>query len=496
MRRIVPHMLVLALDVGTSSTRARVFDEAGRAQPFAEGQVAYEPRTTPDGGVELDADALLAAATSALDAGLAGCGARAAEIAGVGASVFWHSLLALDGAGRPLTPVITWADTRSAPAVAALRRAHDERRIHARTGAPLHSAFFPAKLRWLRESRPEVFARAAVWCGFGEYLHARLTGRRATSLSMASGTGLLDQGTGGWDADMLALAGIAAEQLPPIDDSAAPGLVAPHAARWPALAHVPWYPARGDGACSNVGSDCWGPRRVALNIGTSAALRVVLPEPPGPHAGAPWGLWRYRVDARRALVGGATSEGGNVLAWCRRHLALPADPVALETAIAAVEPDGHGLTALPFLAGERSPGWRSEARAAVTGLSLDSGAVEITRALLESVALRLAEVYERLRPLAAPDHVVVASGGALAHSPTWAQIVTDALGVPVALGGDAEASARGAALLAMEALGVAMGEAPIPSRVLRPAPERHTRYRAARERQRLAYDNIVGFIQS
>ncbi len=245
-----------------------------------------------------------------------------------------------------------------------------------------------------------------------------------------------------------------------------------------------------------MGSDCWGPRRVALNVGTSAALRVVLPEPLGPHAATPWGLWRYRVDARRALVGGATSEGGNVLAWCRRHLALPADPAALEAALGAAEPDGHGLTALPFLAGERSPGWRPEARAAVMGLSLDTGAVEITRALLESVAFRLAEVYDRLRPLAAADHVVVASGGALAHSPAWAQIVTDALGVPVAQGGDAEASARGAALLALEALGVAVPEAPVPLRVLRPAPERHARYRAARERQRLLYDNIVGFKQS
>ena len=171
----------------------------------------------------------------------------------------------------------------------------------------------------------------------------------------------------------------------------------------------------------------------------------------------------------------------------------PAIPWPSRRALGAAEPDGHGLTALPFLAGERSPGWRPEARAAVTGLSLDTGAVEIARALLESVAFRLAEVYDRLRPLAAADHVVVGSGGALAHSPAWAQIVTDALGVPVALGGDAEASARGAALLALEALGVAVPEAPAPLRVLQPAPERHARYRAARERQRLLYDNIVGF---
>jgi gluconokinase len=485
-------MLVLALDVGTSSVRARAFDAGGRAQPDAEGQVSYEPRTSPDGGVELDADRLLAAVGESIDACLAGCGASATRIAAVGASVFWHSLLALDATGRPLTPVITWADTRAARAAEALRRAHDERTIHARTGAPLHPAFFPAKLRWLREARPDLFARAAIWCGFGEYLQARLTGRLATSLSMASGTGLLDQGGGDWAPDVLALAGITAEQLPPIDDRAAPGLIAPHATRWPCLAGVPWHPARGDGACSSVGSDCGGPDRVALNVGTSAALRVVLPAAPGPHAATPWGLWRYRVDGRRALVGGATSEGGNVLAWCRRHLVLPQDPGALEAALAAVPPDGHGLTALPFLAGERSPGWRPEARAGVTGISLATGAAEITRALLEGVAFRLAEIYDRLRPLAAADHVVAASGGALSHAPLWAQILTDALGVPLALGGDPEASARGAALLVLEALGVPPPEAPAPLRVLRPVPEHHARYRAARERQRRLYDNIVG----
>lgn len=410
----------------------------------------------------------------------------------MGASVFWHSLLALDRAGRPLTSVITWADTRSASAAALLRSAHDETAVHARNSAPLHSAFFPAKLRWLHHTRPDLVDRAVIWCGFAEYLQARLTGAIGASLSIASGTGLLDQVRGRWDDEMLAASGISARALPPIDDAARPGLVAPWAARWPALARVPWYPAWGDGACSNVGSDCRGPGQVALNVGTSAALRVVLPEPLGPHAATPWGLWRYRIDAGRALVGGATSEGGDVLAWCRRTLALPPDEAALEKAIGAPPADGHGLTALPFFAGERSPGWRPEARAAVTGLSLDTGPVEIARALLEAVALRLAEIYDRLRPLASADHVVVGSGGALGRSPTWAQIVTDALGVPVTLESDAEASARGAALLALEALGQPLPRAPAPGRVLRPDPERHARYRAARARQSRLYDNIVG----
>jgi gluconokinase len=124
------------------------------------------------------------------------------------------------------------------------------------------------------------------------------------------------------------------------------------------LRGVPWYPAVGDGAASNVGSDCVDPSRIALNVGTSAAIPTGDRET-GP---APIGLWRYRVDRRRALVGGATSEGGNVYAWCRDLLKLP-PPAEVEQMLAERAPDSHGLTMLPFLAGERAPGWRGDRRA-------------------------------------------------------------------------------------------------------------------------------------
>ena len=476
----------MALDVGTSSARARGFDAAGRALPGADGRASYEPVLTPDGGVEFDADALVDAAARAVDGCLATAPAEPA--AAVGVSAFWHSLLALDGAGRPLTPVITWADTRSAPAAAALRRRLDPSRIHARTGAPLHAAFFPAKLTWLRDTRPTVFAGARTWCGFPDYLAARLTGRLATSISMASGTGLLDQETLLWDRELLEVCHLRPAALPPIDDTPAPGLAAPFAARWPRLAAARWHPGAGDGACASVGSHCVTPDRIALNVGTSAALRLVLSAVPF----TPKGLWRYRLDAFRSVVGGATSEGGNTLAWCRRVLAVPRDDAELERALAAVPPDGHGLTALPFLAGERSPGWHGEARALVSGLALDTDAVAIARAMLESVAHRLAIVYERLAPLAAPGHRVIASGGALHHSPTWAGIVADALGVPIVLAAEPEASSRGAALLALSAIAPASPDPMPEGATVMPDPARHEVYRAALERQRHLYETVVG----
>jgi gluconokinase len=478
-------MWILALDVGTSSVRAIGFDERGSVLPGVDARTSWEPATTADGGAELDPEALVASTASTIDRCLE---AAPDPPAAVGASVFWHSLLALDAGRRPVSAVITWADTRSAGTADRLRTRLDESAIHARTGAPIHSTFFPAKLAWLREARPEIFSRATTWCGFAEYLLLRLTGKLQASVSMASGTGLLDQGAGRWDADLLAACEVDLRRLPPIDDRPIIGLEPEFRARWPALAGVPWLPGAGDGACSNLGLDCATPDRVALNVGTSAAMRVVT-EAPGP---TPWGLWHYRVDGRRHLVGGATSEGGNVLSWARRILGLPGDNGALERALAAVPADSHGLTALPFLAGERSPGWRGDARAAVTGIGLSTTAPEILRALLEGVALRLAEVYERLRPLAAPRHAVVASGGALHGSRVWSQIVVDALGVPVELRESTEASSRGAALLALSALGA---PTPPPERagtVLRPDPGHHRVYAKARARQSRLYGSVVG----
>jgi gluconokinase len=477
--------MLLALDIGTSSARAALYDAAGAAVPGRFHRIAYEPRVTPDGGVEHDAERLLAAVAACIDATLAGGG----EVRAVAVTTFWHGLLGFDDAGRPATPVYMWADTRSSADADALRARVDEDALHARTGCHLHASYWPARLAWLRRTAPDVVARVARWGSFGEHLERRLLGDAATSLSMASGTGLFDQDALAWDDEALRLAGVDRERLFPLRDraEARAGLARAWAARWPALRGVPWLPAVGDGAASNVGSGCVSPARLALNLGTSAALRVV-PAPGTPPATAPppRGLWRYRLDRRRVIVGGATSEGGTVDAWCREVLRLP-DEAATEAALAAMAPDAHGLTVLPFLAGERAPGWRGDRRATIAGLGLDTGPLDVLRAALEAVALRLALVYDLLRPWAAAEHAIVASGGAAA-SAAWAQILADALGHPLTLALDDEATSRGAALLALDALGERALDAgpppPTAGRVVAPDAARHARYRAALERQR------------
>jgi len=167
----------------------------------------------------------------------------------------------------------------------------------------------------------------------------------------------------------------------------------------------------------------------------------------------------------------------------------------LETALAAMEPDSHGLTLLPFLAGERAPGWAGQARAAIQGLSLATTPLEILRAAMEAVGYRLFLVFELLQPMISGEPQVVASGGALLGSPAWLQIVTDVLGRPVSVCGVAEATSRGAALLALEALGVIRDLQEVPHFILpgcQPDPHRHARYRRAIGRQEELYRKLIG----
>jgi gluconokinase len=267
-----------------------------------------------------------------------------------------------------------------------------------------------------------------------------------------------------------------------------PGLVE----RWPKLKGVPWLPALGDGACSNIGAGCTSPERVAVMIGTSGAERVVW-APDGPFT-IPWGVWCYRVDERRLVLGGALNDGGSLLNWLHTSLRLP--PLrASDAAVAALPPDAHGLTVLPFWGGERSPGWSDDARGAIVGLGLHTRPVEILRAGMEAVALRFGEIDRILQQALDCGQEVVGTGGALLHSPAWLQMLADVLDRPVLASSELQASSRGASLLALETLHL-LGQPlergrPSGPRQFQPEPAHTAIYRAAAERQRRLYDALV-----
>lgn len=467
--------LVLALDAGTSSVRALVFDRHARAVSTTEEQLRYHLHTTADGGAETDADALLDLLLQSIDGTFERIGERAAEIVAVGMTSFWHSLLGLDRHGKPVTPVLMWADTRSAPFATALSRQLNPVETHARTGCRFHSSYWPAKIAWLTARDSRLSDRVARWVGFAEYAAEQLHGDAPVTISMASGTGLLDVHRLRWDnATLAAVGGSEAQMSPLAPDGWSATLSDRFARRWPRLAEIPWYPALGDGACANVGSGAIDANRIALTLGTSGALRVILPtSATTPIPALPAGLWAYRLDRDHAVVGGALSNGGNLLAWLGNLLSL-ADDSPTVAAAAALPPDSHGLTILPFVSGERAPGWYPDADGTVSGLTLATKPEHILRAAIESVAYRFASVYDDLVSLIAPRHEIVANGGALLESPDRLQLVADVLGHDVvALPPEAEASARGAAAMALIQAGV------IPDLQAVPDPGRDTAgYRA------------------
>ena len=433
---------VLALDVGSSSVRAQRFDENG--DPVDELRRVRSTTRDPDGHVGVVREVV---------AGLA-------EVAhAVGVSCFGQSLLALDARGRPLTQLLGWRETRSAEAAARLRGLLDADAVRSRTGEYLHPSLWPAKLLWLAEAEPDIFREAERFVSFCDYLFERLLGvAPGCSLSIASGTGLFDLATGAWDAELLAVLGVAEARLPPLSETPV----------------GTWYPAVIDGACSNLGTGCTG-RRAALMVGTSTAYRLLYEtERPEPRPG----LFMYRLDEHRVVEGGALSDGGNLVRWLGHTLARD---------------DGngrgaeHGLTFLPLLGGERSTGWDPAATGAIAGITFETTPADIRRAALEGVALRVAEIADRL-----PETTeVVATGGALLGERGWMQIMADALGRPVTASGVAEGSLRGAAVSVLERLGYSVPEARLGD-VFHPAQDAVEAYRSARARQRRLYEVTNG----
>jgi len=360
--------------------------------------------------------------------------------------------MGIDAARKPTTPVYGWADNQSRDHVANLRKKLDERETHNRTGARFHSSFWPAKLLWLQDGKSNrregvPSAQTSHWISIGDYITLKLSGELATSISIASGTGSFNLREDKWDEKLLRFLGIRRSELPAIaSDSYTVRLNNKFAKRWPRLANAEWFLPTADGATNNVGSGCITSDTAALMVGTSGAMRVILNDPPKT---VPDGLWCYRVDHRRAILGGALSDGGGLLDWLRAHLNPPENT---ESIIARRLPGRSPVTVEPYFAGERSTGYDENARGAILNLTMANDAVDIYQAAMEAIAGRFAEILRQIETVT-PVRNIVASGGALHNSAAFTRIIEDTLGREIILSKAPEASMRGAVLLALETIG-------------------------------------------
>jgi|HigsolmetaAR201D_1030396.scaffolds.fasta_scaffold04042_5 gluconokinase len=483
--------LVLTIDVGTSSVRALLFDALARTVEGVAAQEGYSVRSTEDGISEIDPTAMLERVVRCIDAALAQAGPLVDAIGAVALDTLVTSFLAIDAEHQPITPIITYADTRASAQSEQLRRELDERVAQERTGCMLRASYWAPRLAWFRQHEPTIWRSAARWITLGEYLELQLFGQGRVSYSAAAWTGLLDRRTLTWDAPLLEYLGETPERLGELVDLDAPiqGLRSPYRERWPKLSSVPWFPAIGDGAAANIGSGCIGHERMALTVGTTGAIRVAQPTVES----VPFGLWCYRVDRHLALLGGATTEGGNVYAWLRDTFRL-GDAATIERELASLPPAAHGLTILPLLAGERSPGWAGNAKATISGLTLATTPIQVMQASLEAVTYRFAQIEELMCGDPNCGHRLIASGGALLSSPTWMQMIADALGRPVVASAETEATSRGVALLALRSVGALRSLADAPAAdgaQYEPRPALRERYREAIEQQKHLYNLLI-----
>jgi gluconokinase len=448
---------IVSLDVGSSSVRALLFDSGARPMEGYSAQLPYEIKSTPDGGAEIDPEVLANLVMDCLDEMHRQVRNAGFKIAAVTSSVFWHSVCGIDKNGVATTPVYHLLDTRSSEDVAHVPDAQ------ARTGCVPHTSYWPAKLLWIARTSPSVFEHTDRWISFSEYLFLRLFGRTRVSTSMISATGLWNQNANDYDSETLAALHIGPERLSDLHPADVPHLDAPeHELQrhfrdiWPAF-NVPWFPSIGDGAANAVGSGASGAGQFSLMVGTTGAMRTVVD---AAQVHIPRGVWCYRLDRTRFILGGALSNGGDVYAWLKRTLQMPKD---VEARLEAAKPGGHGLGVLPFFAGERSPHWRSDLRAAITGMSFATEPFDILQAFLEAVALSFRGIYGVLSGAVGVPKEITASGGALLRSPGWTQMVADALGRSVTACTETEASSRGAVVWALEQLGRVPNLAALPA---------------------------------
>ena len=472
--------LILALDIGATSSRAAFFDITARRSALAITHHGYPLLTSRDGMAEIEPGAMLGAVrgciTEALHSRRADAILRGRPIAGIGVSCIWHSMVGCTEKGEAITRIMTADDSRCRDAAEVLRKRFDERKIHARTGCMLRAYFWPAKMAWLQRIEARLFARVRQWMSPAEWLQLRLAGDANCAIGMATGTGLFDPAAVKWDAGMLKSAELSPENLRPLSD--APTCVTgPLAQEFPELRGVPWFPGIGDGVAGSLGIGAARAGHAAIQFGSSAAVRVMRDGPPV----APFGMCSFRVDAARHFVDATVSNGGNLRAWCMRELRLT-EGAELEAALAARQSPQHRLVVLPSWNGERSPTWDDDAKGTIQGIRQSTTALDILQAVTEAEYHRIARALEVLGENGNGTPKLIVSG-AVAKSASGTERLANVLGHAVYPCDEPEPFMRGAAVFALEKLGY-----PVPAQKLvnpvKPRKAAAHEYAAERERQR------------
>ena len=450
---------LLALDQGTTSSRAMVFDREGRVCGSAQrGFAQHYPQPS---WVEHDPDEILSTQLDCARLALVDAGIAAAELAAVGIANQRETTILWDRhSGRAVAPAIVWQDRRTAGDCDRQRDAGAAAMIRERTGLELDAYFSATKLAWLLRHVPGAKTRAARGeLAFGtvdSWLVWHLTGgaMHVTDAGNASRTMLFNIHSGTWDDELLTLLDIPRELLPTIVDSS--GVCGETRADVLGAA-VPIAGIAGDQQAATFGQACFAPGMAKNTYGTGCFLLMNTGPSPVPSSNRLLTTVAWRTDAgTRYALEGSIFMGGAIVQWLRDGLGLIRSSAEVE-ALAASVPDSGGVVLVPAFTGLGAPYWDAYARGALFGLTRGSGAGHIARAALEAIALQTVDLVTAMnRDGACPLAELRVDGGA-ATNDLLMQIQADLLGVPVVRPQMLETTALGAAYLAGLAVGVWSG---------------------------------------
>ncbi|WP_353854182.1 gluconokinase [Bacillus sp. Bos-x628] len=450
---------VIGLDIGTTSTKAVLFGSRGKV--ISKHSVHYDLIQPQPAWAEQDPEQIMEAVIASVRGALTKAKFDAKHVIGVGMSTAMHSLIVMDQYGKALTNSIIWADNRSAEQAKRINTDMNGFHIYKRTGTPIHPMSPLSKILWIKETLPALFQQAAKFISIKEYILYHFFGQYVVDYSIASATGLFRLKTLQWDEEALRIAGIHANQLSELVPTTHQlrGLQPEIALRMGISEDTPFVVGANDGVLANLGVGAIGKGEVAVTIGTSGAVRTVVDQPVTDEQSR---TFCYALTDKHWVVGGPTNNGGIMLRWLKDEFAssevevakrLGVDPYDLMIDIAEKVPAGsEGLLFLPFLTGERAPYWNPNARGTFFGISLQHKREHFIRAVLEGVMMSVFSIGVALRDLTGPAKDVRASGG-FARSSLWRQILADMMGREVLVPESYEASAFGAAVLALHSLG-------------------------------------------
>jgi gluconokinase len=480
--------LVLSIDIGTGSCRGALYNR--HMENLARAAVEYSTHYPRPAWAEQDPETVYAAVVQVIQRTVHAIDDAALHIGVVILDCSVHTLLGLGSNGDPVTPVLTWEDSRARLLVEGWKGEGRGADLYALTGCPLHPIYAPAKIAWWREHQPDIFSKVKQFVTLKGFVVHRLTGCLVEDQATVSGSGLLNVEELDWEERALQTSGISREQLPRV---VAPtylveGLLPQRAADLGLSHSTPLLVGSSDAAMSTLGSGTHRTDQMTLMIGTSGAVRRLLSRPAFDEQERTFcyysghGVW---------YAGGAINNGGIVFRWFRDHFGDRAAREARDSGRSVYDilagyardiPSGaEGLTFLPFLAGERAPHWNGNMRGILFGLSLRHGQGHMVRAVMEGVACRMLSVYQPLVDLVGTPEEVRATGG-FSRSALWLQIVADMLGRELMVTGEPEGSVLGSAAFACRTLGLIdsydlLADLNPVQKVVRPRPDVHERYR-------------------